>query len=252
MFITLKLRRMALFAGLAAVLLTLPLLPRTVVQTEAAAEESVGPRVVCLTFDDGPSRYTSEILDALARNGAKATFFVTGQCEDCFPCIARAYAEGHCIALHTYSHEFSQIYASSEAFWLDINRLQTVIIEQTGAPATVLRFAGGSSNSVARRYGGRELMKTLCAECDGRGLTYCDWNVDTKDAVSGVKSADYIARRAIEGALGNAPSVILMHDGGLAANTADALDILIPALREKGCVFAFPDELTVPVHHHLS
>ncbi|MEA5050277.1 MAG: polysaccharide deacetylase family protein [Oscillospiraceae bacterium] len=251
MYVTLRLRAvralaLLLCAGALAAILSLP--GRAV----PAGAQAEAPRTVYLTFDDGPSLNTPGILDALARNGVPATFFVTGQAQQCFPCIARAAAEGHMIALHTYSHEFSEIYASSEAFWLDIDRLQALIIEQTGAPATALRFAGGSSNSVSRRYGGRELMRTLCAQCAQRGLTYYDWNVDTRDSESGVKSADYIAQRAVRGALKQTDAVILMHDGALAKNTAEAIDILVPALREQGCSFARLDGLAEPVHHTLS
>ncbi len=250
MFLSVKIRPRMLISLLAviAVFFAVPYFSRAAVPASAAP----APRVAYLTFDDGPSRYTEGVLEALARHGVPATFFVTGQSEEYFPFIARAASEGHMIALHTYSHDFSEIYASSEAFWGDIDKLQALIVEQTGSPATAIRFAGGSSNTICRRYSGRGLMKALCDECYARGLVYHDWNVDTKDAESGVRSAGSIAERAVKGSLKQEYAVILMHDGTLAQNAAEALDIIIPALKEAGYSFERLDALDMPVHHSLA
>ena len=81
---------------------------------------------VCLTFDDGPSKTTPDVLAALNAAGVKATFFVvaTGYNEKYLPLIAEAAAAGHQIAFHSASHEYSDIYQSPDAYWEDIALLQ--------------------------------------------------------------------------------------------------------------------------------
>ncbi|MDO4567210.1 MAG: polysaccharide deacetylase family protein, partial [Oscillospiraceae bacterium] len=199
--------------------------------------------------DDGPSANTLEVLEALERHGVKATFFITGQNPEYYDMIAKEAEAGHLVAAHTYSHDFGEIYTGESGFWEDIERLQELIAAQTGSRSTVLRFAGGSSNSV----GGRSLMKTLAGQCAEKGYVYFDWNVDTRDAVGDTKSADYIAERAVKGALRENVPVILMHDGPMNTTAADALDIIIPALKEQGYAFATLGELAdAPVQHSLS
>lgn len=250
MYITLDLKPRRLIAAAAAValLLTLPYLTR---KTETVMATATPERIVCLTFDDGPSQYTAEVLDALDRHGVKATFFVTGQNEEYFDLIGEAHARGHLIALHTYSHGFSDIYAGREEFWADIDKLQAVIKAQTGEESRMLRFAGGSSNTVCRRYAGAGLMRQLVDDCAERGIAYFDWNIDTKDAVSKTKSAEYIAAKITENVSGHNPAVVLMHDGTVASTAAEALDIAIPKLLSEGYVFARLDQTVAEVHHSL-
>lgn len=253
MFFSIKLSRALLtalsIAALGALCVTIFLSTSGSGAREASAQAvSQQSKAVYLTFDDGPSDNTAAVLDALERHGVRATFFVTGQRPDHFDMLAREAEAGHLVALHSYSHDFQNIYKSSGAFWEDIEQLQEVIKAQTGESAPVLRFPGGSSNTIARRG----VMKSLAEECSQRGLAYYDWNVDTRDAVGSTKSADYIAERAIKGALREHTPVILMHDGPMNSTAADALDIIIPALKDKGLVFATLDELAQPVHHSLS
>lgn len=211
---------------------------------------SEAKHIVCLTFDDGPSRYTEGLLDVLKEHGVKATFYVTGQSEEHFPMIAREHGEGHLVALHTYSHDFSN-YRSPEAFWSDIDELDALIYGLTGEHSSFLRFAGGSSNTVASGRAGYNIMRELVSDCEERGISYCDWNVDTSDAVGDNKSASYISRRAVSGALEHRVSVILMHDGARASSIAEAVDEIITRLEDEGCVFVTVDMLEEPVHHTL-
>ncbi len=249
MFFTfrLNLKRTVAVLSLVAVLL---LLPYFINATKRTAATATPKKVACLTFDDGPSAYTEQVLAVLDKYGVKATFFVTGQNEEYFPFIGEAHRAGHQIALHTYSHEFSKIYASRESFWTDINKLQELIVNQTGKSSNALRFAGGSSNTICRRYGG-DIMKSLIADCDERGISYYDWNVDTKDAVNGTISASSIAKRAVDGARQQPVAVILMHDGTLGRNAAEALEIIIPELIDEGYSFSRLDEIGAAVHHNI-
>ena len=131
-------------------------------------EEPMPEKWVCLTFDDGPSKTTPAVLDALNAAGVKATFFVvaTGYNEKYLPLIADAAAAGHQIALHSASHEYSDIYQSSAAYWQDITLLKKRISPYVNtASLHYLRFPGGSTNTVSRRYGGRGVMAELKQQC---------------------------------------------------------------------------------------
>ena len=254
MFCLLRIRKKTLLAAaalaaLAVTLLTLGAAPGRAAEASALAE--VPQQTVYLTFDDGPSANTPALLDVLAEKGVQATFFVTAQCPDHLDDLTRAAAQGNVIALHTYSHEYSEIYASTAAFWADIDRLNEVIREKTGQYSTLLRFPGGSSNSVSRHYGGSALMKELAAQCGERGIAYFDWNVDTKDAEGGTRSAQSIVQRALDGAEGLENVVILMHDGGMNKTAPEAAAAIIDAFRARGCAFDTLNHLTVPVHHTL-
>ena len=130
---------------------------------------------VCLTFDDGPSKTTPAVLDALNAAGVKATFFVvaTGYNEKYLPLIADAAAAGHQIALHSASHEYSDIYQSAAAYWQDIELLKERISPYVNtASLHYLRFPGGSTNTVSRRYGGRGDCRAETAVCR-EGICLC-------------------------------------------------------------------------------
>ena len=152
-------------------------------------EEPMPEKWVCLTFDDGPSKTTPAVLDALNAAGVKATFFVvaTGYNEKYLPLIADAAAAGHQIALHSASHEYSDIYQSADAYWQDIELLKERISPYVNtASLHYLRFPGGSTNTVSRRYGGRGVMAELKQQCAEKGYAYVDWNVCAEDAVGGL------------------------------------------------------------------
>ena len=130
-------------------------------QQEPAAQP-LPEKWVCLTFDDGPSKTTPDVLSALNAAGVHATFFVvaTGYNEKYLPLLTEAVSAGHQIALHSASHEYSDIYRSSEAYWADIALLKERIAPYVDAESIrYLRFPGGSTNTVSRRYGGKGLMK---------------------------------------------------------------------------------------------
>ena len=144
------------------------------------AAPSLPEKWVCLTFDDGPSKTTPEVLAALDAAGVHGTFFVvaTGYNEKYLPLLTQAAAAGHQIALHSASHEYSDIYRSSAAYWKDIALLKQRIAPYVDAESIrYLRFPGGSTNTVSRRYGGKGLMPQLKTEVEQRGWQWVDWNV---------------------------------------------------------------------------
>ena len=195
---------------------------------------------VCLTFDDGPSRTTPAVLAALDAAGVHGTFFVvaTGYNEKYLPLLTQAAAAGHQIALHSASHEYSDIYGSSEAYWADIALLKERIAPYVDAESIrYLRFPGGSTNTVSRRYGGRELMKQLKSEVEQKGWQWVDWNVCAEDAVGGHPSADTIYRNVVRETGQQTNCIVLMHDSASTRTTAEALPDIIQWYTDNGYTF---------------
>ena len=195
---------------------------------------------VCLPFDDGPSRTTPAVLAALDAAGVHGTFFVvaTGYNEKYLPLLTQAAAAGHQIALHSASHEYSDIYGSSEAYWADIALLKERIVPYVDAESIrYLRFPGGSTNTVSRRYGGRELMKQLKSEVEQKGWQWVDWNVCAEDAVGGHPSADTIYRNVVRETGQQTNCIVLMHDSASTRTTAEALPDIIQWYADNGYTF---------------
>ena len=195
---------------------------------------------VCLTFDDGPSKTTPDVLAALKDAGVHATFFVvaTGYNEKYLPLLTEASTAGHQIALHSASHEYSDIYRSSEAYWADIALLKERIAPYVDAESIrYLRFPGGSTNTVSRRYGGKGLMKQLKAEVEQKGWQWVDWNVCAEDAVGGHPSADTIYRNVVRETGEQTHCIVLMHDSATTRTTAEALPDIIRWYADNGYTF---------------
>ena len=203
-------------------------------------EEPVPEKWVCLTFDDGPSKTTPEVLAALDAAGVHGTFFVvaTGYNEKYLPLLTQAAASGHQIALHSASHEYSDIYRSSAAYWKDIALLKQRIAPYVDAESIrYLRFPGGSTNTVSRRYGGKGLMQQLKTEVEQRGWQWVDWNVCAEDAVGGHPSADTIYRNVVRETGEQTHCVVLMHDSATTHTTAEALPDIIRWYADNGYTF---------------
>ena len=195
---------------------------------------------VCLTFDDGPSRTTPAVLAALDAAGVHGTFFVvaTGYNEKYLPLLAEAVSAGHQIALHSASHEYSDIYRSSDAYWEDIALLKERIAPYVDAESIrYLRFPGGSTNTVSRRYGGKGLMKQLKAEVEQKGWHWVDWNVCAEDAVGGHPSAGTIYRNVVHETGEQTHCIVLMHDSSTTRTTAEALPDIIRWYADNGYTF---------------
>ena len=195
---------------------------------------------VCLTFDDGPSKTTPEVLRVLNAAGVHATFFVvaTDYNETYLPLLTEAAAAGHQIALHSASHEYRDIYRSSEAYWKDIALLKERIAPYVDAESIrYLRFPGGSTNTVSRRYGGKGLMQQLKTEAEENGYRWVDWNVCAEDAVGGRPSADTIYRNVVRETGEQTHCVVLMHDSSTTRTTAEALPDIVQWYADNGYTF---------------
>ena len=221
--------------------------------TETKAEEpaKINPvkssgKKVYLTFDDGPSSNTDQILDILKDYDVKATFFVVGKTDErSVKAYQRIVEEGHTLAMHSYSHKYDEIYESKEAFARDLNSLQEYLYETTGVWPRIYRFPGGSSNTVSKVD-----MQELIEYLTDIGITYFDWNVASGDAVSRTLPAETIVNNCLSGIEKQKESVILMHDASNKGTTIEALPQIIEAIQEQGDAELLPitDE-TVPVQH---
>ena len=201
---------------------------------------------VYLTFDDGPSSNTDQILDILKDYDVKATFFVVGKTDErSVKAYQRIVEEGHTLAMHSYSHKYDEIYESKEAFARDLNSLQEYLYETTGVWPRIYRFPGGSSNTVSKVD-----MQELIEYLTDIGITYFDWNVAPGDAVSRTLPAETIVNNCLSGIEKQKESVILMHDASNKGTTIEALPQIIEAIQEQGDAELLPitDE-TVPVQH---
>lgn len=200
---------------------------------------------VYLTFDDGPSENTNAILDILDDYGIKATFFVTGKEDEASKAAyQRIVAEGHTIAMHSYSHKYSEIYASKEAFQEDFERIQNLIYDTTGVECHYYRFPGGSSNKVSNTN-----MSEFISYLNEQGITYYDWNVSSGDATSRAFTADELVENVMSDVVKYKTSVVLLHDATVKTTTVQALPAMIEALQQAGAMILPIDEDTTVIQH---
>lgn len=203
-------------------------------------------RKVYLTFDDGPSCYTDEILDILKQYGVKATFFVVGKTdEQSLEAYRRIVEEGHTLGMHSYSHKYRDIYQSVDTYAEDLSKLQEFLYDTTGVWSRYVRFPGGSSNRVSLVD-----MTELIAYLKEQGIQYFDWNISSGDAVSGTVSAEKIVDNVMQNVEKYDTVIILMHDAADKETTVEALPVILEGLLElpDTGIFAIDDE-TVPVQH---
>ena len=198
-----------------------------------------------LTFDDGPSSNTMQILDILDNYGVKATFFVNGHTGEVMEERYRAIVDrGHAIALHTYSHDYSNVYGGLDKFEQEIVSLRNYIKEVTGVDTTLFRFPGGSSNSRT------DDIKPYIQWLNDNGYSYWDWNCSSGDATGTKPSAEQIvANCLVQADAGYKNLVILMHDTKPKDTTVEALPALIEALQARGYEIIAIDGRSTPVQH---
>lgn len=200
---------------------------------------------VYLTFDDGPSIYTGQILDILEANDVKATFFVIAREDEFYwPFYTRILEEGHTLGMHSYSHDYNQVYASLESFETDITELSQFLYDRTGVYPTIYRFPGGSSNTVSQVP-----IQECIAYLNEQQIIYYDWNALNGDAVSTELSADRLIDNIMADVRRNDTSIVLMHDMQSRRNTIESLQQLIDILKEEGYELLPIDEDTPLIQH---
>lgn len=209
--------------------------------------ETITPagKTIYLTFDDGPSSYTNEILNILKEYDIKATFFVVNTGNDSI--LKREVNEGHTVALHSYTHNYRTVYSSTDAYFLDLELIRNKVKSVTGVDTNIIRFPGGSSNTVSKSYCPK-IMSSLVNDVQNRGYKYVDWNIDSGDVTA--TSSAQIINNIKKSLKGNATNVILMHDTKI--YTKNALREIIDYGISNGYNFLPITESTPDVHHGVN
>ena len=196
-----------------------------------------------LTFDDGPSENANRVMDILDQYGIKGTFFMNGKESDMAAQVySRVMDDGHVLANHTYSHVYKDIYASWDAFYADIVKMENCVKNQTGKEmAKIVRFPGGSNN------GTKEVTVEIKEKLTELGYTFFDWNVSGQDAIGKNVSTDTIYKNVVETSQGKLDAVVLLHTTNNTNNPVEALPRIIEYLKGEGFEFHTLDEPDAPV-----
>ncbi len=191
---------------------------------------------VYLTFDDGPSKdVTPQILDILKEHDVKATFFVLGARVDLYPeTVKRTFEEGHYLANHGYSHQYSKIYENKDTVFQEYVECDSSIRNAIGVPdfnSYLFRFPGGSSGG---RY---EKIKAQAREhFRSYGVAFTNWNCLTGDA-EGKETKEECIQEFMDTKAGRDSLVVLMHDSNEKTQTVEALPEIIMQLKNEGYTF---------------
>lgn len=209
---------------------------------------SPGSKVIYLTFDDGPGPYTRGLLDTLAKYNVKVTFFT---CNTGYDSMIKAEAEeGHSIAIHSATHDYAKIYASKEAYFKDLQKQSDIIYNAAGIRTTLVRFPGGSSNTVSRKYCSG-IMTTLSKSLTDQGYQFFDWNVNSGDADT-AKNSDDVYNNVINGIQAKQPeaAVVLQHD--IHKFSVEAVERIIIWGLNNGYTFLPLDASSPTAHQHIA
>lgn len=214
----------------------------------APNDENSKRRIAYLTFDDGPSENTRKILDILDKYNVKATFFVIyhkGMDSEYKEIVNR----GHTIALHSYTHKYRTIYKSEEAFFDDLQQIHDYVESVTGVDSRIMRFPGGSSNTISNKYC-KDIMKKLKPDVLERGYIYHDWNVDSTDASGNNRDVEVLLKNVKKNLTSYRQVDVLMHDTGrMKQTTVEALPSIIEYIRSQGYEMEAITEDSKPIRH---
>lgn len=220
----------------------------TVEAVKQTATTSSGNKVVYLTFDDGPGAHTQQLLDILDKYNVKVTFFVTNVNSGYENMIAKEAAAGHTVAIHSASHDYKEIYSSVDAYFADLNEMSDIIYAQTGQRPKLIRFPGGSSNTVSLKYCSG-IMTTLTKAVTDQGYKYFDWNVSSGDA-GGTTSTEEVYQNVVNGMKSHNVSVVLQHD--IKGFSVNAVERIIQWGLANGYTFLPLTTSTEDVHHGVN
>jgi peptidoglycan/xylan/chitin deacetylase (PgdA/CDA1 family) len=200
--------------------------------------------LVYLTFDSVPGENTLEILDVLAAYDVKATFFVSASDdEQAGEALNRIVSEGHTLGMHSYSNQYSTIYASADAFYEDYVEISQYLYDITGVRSGYYRFLGGSGNEISNVN-----MAELVHILNQNNIVFYDWNVSAGDAAADC-TAESVVANVLEGVSQYKTSVVLLHDDEDKSTTVEALWSLIPSLTDTGAELLPIDENTNTIQY---
>lgn len=207
------------------------------------AVDDATTRTIYLTFDDGPGKYTFDVLDILDKYNVKATFFTVGYYVDHYPENAKAIVDrGHLIACHSYTHEFKECYASVDAFMNEIERWKEAVRNATGTVPDRLcvRFPGRSTTPYAK-----DVAEGIKSRIILNGGRWFDWNAANNDKypkgnTKGLSQRDYFidSYKQSMGWYANDPNatvIFLTHE--TEKTTVDTLEYMLKDALERGYTF---------------
>lgn len=221
---------------------------KEILQQEVFKENQIvqnDKKIAYLTFDDGPSKITPEVLKVLEEKKVNATFFLIGNqiTEETIPILKQSVEDGNCIGVHTYCHEKETIYCSVECFLADFDQAYNAIKTNLGVEPKIFRFPWGSANGYLSQIG-EEVISTL----EAKGFTYFDWNVSAEDSVGSPSSSSIMSNIKKDYGKYNQP-VILMHDSCINSVTAQTLPQVIDELKAAGYEFDTLDHMQTPCQY---
>ncbi len=191
---------------------------------------------VYLTFDDGPSKdITPQILDILKENNIKATFFVLGARVELYPdMLKREFEEGHYIANHGYSHQYSSVYENEDKTFQEYVDCENAIkkaLNNQKYNSYLFRFPGGSTGGYYSevKQKARELFSNY-------GVAYTNWNCLTGDA-AGNTTKEACMNEMISTKENQNSIILLMHDANDKTQTVEALPDIIQYFKNEGYTF---------------
>ena len=210
-------------------------------------------KTIYLTFDDGPSVYTEDFLNLLRKYNAKATFFLLGEMIGGHEnAVKRIAEEGHAIGVHGYTHTYEIIYQNTKVFWEDNLRARKMIEDITGKTSAIMRFPGGSSNTISRRYC-PGIMSRLAEQASDHGYVYFDWNICPDDATDRGRTLREYYDRIIDQLTNNFRiPVILLHDTDMSFINIGLVEKILSDCISEGYDFGILNEDTPPVHHVIA
>lgn len=194
---------------------------------------------IYLTFDDGPSQYTYNILNYLDEFGIKATFFVVPtRTDECYATLKEIVKRGHSIGVHSYSHDYDKIYASVDAYIEDFHEAWDIIRDATGVSTPIFRFPGGSKNDF-----NEQTRDDIIKEMTRRGFRYFDWNVESGDAAGATWTEMY--NSVPQNIKKTERAIVLFHDTRY--NTVLVMEDVLRVLKNEGYKFDKINADTRPV-----
>lgn len=218
--------------------------------TTSQTTTSNGKSIAYLTFDDGPSSITHSVLDILKKYNVKATFFVINSGNYNKETLQREVNEGHTIGLHAYDHNYAIAYKDDNSYLDGIDKLRAKVKADTGFDSHYIRFPGGSSNTISKRYS-KGIMSRITKTAKQRGYKYYDWNVDDDDA-GRARTADDCYNNVIKELRPNRSNIVLMHDFGTNKKILEALPRIIEYCQKNGYKMLPIDDNTPEIHHGIS
>lgn len=213
----------------------------------AGVAEKTKEKVAYLTFDDGPSEITPDVLDTLKAKDATATFFlvgseITGEREEI---VKRELKEGHSVGIHTYSHKKNEMYCDEKNFFEDFNMCRNRIREVTGIVPKLHRFPWGSNNGYVC-----PIVDDIMSRLKKENVVSYDWNVSGEDSVGIDVPKSTIYHNVAKDLEKYDQPIILLHDSNTMKNTAAVLGEIIDLIKDKGYSFGTleeREEYTFPV-----